>query len=246
MSLSGTKLFETQTAYSYYQVWETVYGGRPARVLYSGNGQAAQSGLALDDKSDLLFDYNQRLFELITGVRPKHILLIGGGMYTLPTALVGEFPDIIIEVIEIDAQLDAMASRFFNFSPGPRLHIQHTDGRRFLDTATTRYDMIIIDAYSHTSIPASLTDQAAARAVKRSLLPESLVVINTISSYFGERSETIKQVAIAYEAVFPKVDIYPASHGTSLWVPQNFLLIGQLKRQQLSQFLRYPPVSEVA
>ncbi len=246
MSLSGDFLFETQTQYNHYQVRDTVYAGRPARVLYSGDGQAAQSGLARDTNPDLLFDYNQRLLELITGLQSKKVLLIGGGMYTLPTALLLALPEIEIDVIEIDAQLDAIASRFFDFKPGPRLRVQHTDGRTFLDNNQKQFDMILIDAFTHTSIPESLTNPSAAQAVKKNLATNGVVAINVISSYFGQRSDTIKRLAIAYETVFPAVDIFPASHGLSMWLPQNFVLVAHQKRLPLNHFMRYPPVSEVS
>src|ERR1700760_605289 len=102
-------LWEGDTIYGHYQVVDTLYDGRPARVLYSGDRQAAQSGIAKDASPSLLFDYNQRVFELLTSVLPKRVLLIGGAVCTLPKALLAALPDVQIDVIEPDSGLTKLA-----------------------------------------------------------------------------------------------------------------------------------------
>ena len=63
-------LFEGDSAYAHYRIADVSYMGRPARLLYGGTHEAAQSGLALDDRPELLFDYNQRLLELYPNSAP--------------------------------------------------------------------------------------------------------------------------------------------------------------------------------
>src|ERR1700752_3186245 len=83
-----TVRFEGETPYGHYTVVDTTYSNRPARVLYSGREfRTAQSGIALDDQDEMLFDYNQRFLELARGLEPKRALLIGGGAFTLPKRL---------------------------------------------------------------------------------------------------------------------------------------------------------------
>lgn len=72
---------------SHYRIIDRVYNDRPSRLLLSGDKGAPQSGLALDDQTELLFDYNQRLFEVALSLEPKSVLVIGGGAFTLPRAL---------------------------------------------------------------------------------------------------------------------------------------------------------------
>jgi hypothetical protein len=60
-------VFEGDSKYGHYVVSDGTYAGRPARALYSGNGDAAQSGLALDSNKQLLFDYNQRFWNCFAG-----------------------------------------------------------------------------------------------------------------------------------------------------------------------------------
>lgn len=237
-------VFQTDTMYAHYQVWDIVYDGRPARVLYSGNRQTAQSGIAVDDKSDLLFDYNQRLYELVSGVLPKRLLLIGGGMYTLPLALLAALPLLIIDVVEIDEQLDDIAEAFFGLEPDPRLTIIHQAGRSYLDKTKQQYDMIIVDAFSQAETPTNLTDEAAAGALRRCLRPGGLVAVNCIATYFGRNADNLKHRMHALTTHLPETSIYPASYGLSLWLPQNLLLIAQNdSRLTLDKFMRYQVIS---
>ena len=236
-------LHETDTTVAHYQVWDTVYAGRPARVLYTGQRQTAQSGMAVDDRTDLLFDYNQRFYELIEGLQPRRVLLIGGGVYTLPTALCNDFPELILDVIEIDGQLDNLARQYFDFHDWPKLTIIHQDGRQFLETTDQTYDLVLIDAYMQADVPSSLQPSEIAPLLSRRLSPQGVVAYNLIAVYRGLRGHALRQEQEKLRAVFPSVSLHPAGHGQSLWLPQNLLLIGQLGQpHDLNGIVRYPSI----
>jgi spermidine synthase len=232
-------LFEGDTEYGHYQVVDTIYEGRPGRVLYSGARQAAQSGIPLDDNSELLFDYNQRFFELVTSLRPKQLLLIGGGTYSLPMALVDALPDIQIDVVELDPGMDEIAAKYFNFSPSPRIKIIHNDGRRYLENSREAYDMIIVDAFEHITIPPSLASLEAVKLFEQHLKSGGVVAVNVIAAYKGLNTATIRRLLAAFQSVFKVVEIFPAGKGYTLWLPQNLVLAAQNKKLPLGQFLRY-------
>src|SRR6185312_7645761 len=185
-------LFEGGGELGHYQVVDCIYGGRPARVLYSGNRLAAQSGMARDGKSELLFDYNQRFLELIRGLIPKRLLLIGGGAFTLPKVLMDEFPRMSIDVVEPDAKLPDIAQAYFDFKPNKRMHMYHDDGRNFLTNSAAAYDVIVIDAFENTEVPLSLQTAEAVRSLRQHLRPGGVVAINVIAAYSGERSRVLR------------------------------------------------------
>lgn len=227
-------LFQGKTAVEYYQVIDMVYEGRKARVLFSGDKTAAFSGMPLDGEHTLLFDYIQRFYELVSYVRPKKLLIIGGGVYTLPMALINTLPDIVIDVVEIDAGLDAIAEGFFGFIPNERINIVHTDGKDFLLQQDTTYDMIIVDAFTDIHIPDSLAGIDAAQLIYKHLNLNGISAINIISSFKGRNAQTIENFYKIYSNVFEQTDIYPADRSMSLWVSQNFILISQRGKQTLS------------
>jgi spermidine synthase len=220
-------VWEGDTPYGHYQVVDTLYDTRPARVLYSGDRQAAQSGVATDDKPDLLFDYNQRMFELVTNLVPKTLLLIGGGVGTLPKALLEAVPDVRIDVVEPDSGLTELAYRYFDLPVDERLAIFATDGRTFLREHTERYDMILVDAFTHTTIPKNLKTREAFRAYGEHLTATGVFAMNVISGYYGPGSHVLTQLYAAGMQTFDVLDIFLASRGYSLWLPQNFVLTAQ-------------------
>jgi spermidine synthase len=236
-------VWEGDTATGHYQIIDTLYDNRPARVLYSGDRQAAQSGVATDDNPDLLFDYNQRMFELVTSLVPKHILLIGGAVGTLPSALMETMPDIRIDMVEPDSSLTELAYKYFDLPVDERLQIFHTDGRSFLRTHHARYDMVLVDAFMHTTIPKDLKTLEAFQAYSKHLKPNGILSINVISGYYGPTAHVLKEMCAAAFATFQTVDAFLASRGYSLWLPQNFVLTAQKNTDlPIKDYMRYDSV----
>lgn len=242
-----TLIFETDTELGHYQVVDMVYDGRPARVLFSGQRYAAQSGIAHDDRPELLFDYNQRFIELAEAVCPKRVLLIGGGAYTLPMALMKRFPGSRLDVVELDSGLQAIAMKYFDFQPAPGLTVITGDGKTYLETTTRAYDLILIDAFKHDIIPKELATSSTVAIMAKRLRSGGVVGVNVISAYYGKNAERLKQLYGVYAQHFTSVSVVPASGSTqiSYWMPQNFILIAQLDSNTPFE-LRYatlePPV----
>src|SRR5690606_18554471 len=104
------------------RVVDVGYNRRRARRLCGGR-DSPQSALAFDDSAEMIFNYNQRFMEIAQSLDPKHILVIGGGAFTLPTALLKRFPDARIEAVEIDELLVNLSKRFFGLKDDPRLKV---------------------------------------------------------------------------------------------------------------------------
>lgn len=237
-------LWEGDTVYGHYQVVDTPYDGRPARVLYSGDRQAAQSGIAQDENPDLLFDYNQRLLELASNLAPKRLLIIGGGAFTLPTALLRVLPDTKIDVVEPDAGLTDVAVEFFDLPVDDRLTIFNTDGRAYLRSHTIRYDMVVVDAFIHTAIPRDLKTVQAFGAYANHLTDDGVLAMNVISGYHGTNAHVLRELCAAAVRSFDAIDIFLASHGYSLWLPQNFVFTAQKGNMKaLKDYVRYVAVA---
>lgn len=227
-------LFDGSSKYGRYQVADVTYAGRPARVLYSGD-DAAQSGVALDDGRELLFDYNQRFLELLRGLAPKRVLLIGGGAFTFPAALQREMPDVRLDVVELDPMLLAVAVTYFDFKPAAQTHVYLGDGADYLKRAAVKYDGILVDAFVHAKVPLVFQTGLIARQYRRLLTSDGLVAMNIIGDYYGhhESSALHRQIA-AFRRAFQDVQIFPASQHLSLWLPQNFVIVGQRRQREIS------------
>lgn len=68
---------------------------------------------------------------------------------------------VVVDVAEVDPVVIRVALEYFGLEAGPRLRLHHADGRAFVRLAETRYDLIVLDAYSTnrygSTIPAHLT-----------------------------------------------------------------------------------------
>ena len=236
-------LFETDTDFEHYQVVDRLYEGRQARVLFSGPRRAAQSGIGLDDDPDLLFDYNQRLLEIANALYPARILVIGGGAFTLPSALVTALPDSRIDVVELDPELLPIAKNYFGLYDSDRLTVTFGDGRQFIAQTKEKYDLIILDVFSDLVVPRQFLTAEFIAQMHGLLRKGGAVAMNIIASYQGRNMALIRSQIAGYQRSFDAITIFPAAHGISTWLPQNMIIVAQdgpLKA--LEPYVRFAPL----
>jgi len=232
-------LYDSTDGILKYQVADTIYNNRPSRVLFGEDRIAAESGIALDDNKEMLFDYNERFMEIIRGLQPKRILLIGGGAFTLPKAINEEFPEVKLDVVELDVELYKIAQKYFNFKPNKNTKIYIKDGNEYLKTTRQIYDLVIVDVFLNNVIPESFRTKKFAKRLKRILTDEGIVAMNIIASYYGKLSSFINNITSAYSSSFETVQIFPADIDLSLWISQNFIITAQNNNINIQPFVRY-------
>ena len=148
-----------------------------------------------------IFDYTQMMMAgFYLNPKPAKILMVGEGGGTVPTALQEIFPGAQIDVVEIDAAVDRVAKRFFEFKPGPKMRIFIEDGRVFVKRMrpqNPRYDVIMLDAFDADYIPEHLLTREFLEEVKTILAPNGVLVANTFSN-----SALYDYESVTYRAVF--------------------------------------------
>lgn len=237
--MADTPIYTTDTEYGHYEVVETTYNNRPARVVYSGSGLTAQSGIALDGQAELLFDYNQRFLELIRALQPHRVLLIGGGACTLPTVLQTEFPGMHLDIVEIDLELVKIGECYFGFEPNNHTNVQIMDGEDYLKKNKQMYDLILLDAFFESTIPSIFQTKEVAILFAKHLREGGVLAINIIASYYGQRSWTLRRQISTLQEAFSNLQLFPAGLEPSQWVVQNFLVVAQNGERGIAQHLRY-------
>ena len=243
-------LYQGASEFSRYQVVDTTYDGRPARVLY-GNHDTPQSGVALDDNPELLFDYNQRFYEIALSMQPKRVLVIGGGAFTLPKVLIERLPKCQVDVAELDELLPQLAIQYFGLPQTPRLQVAVEDGRSFLRHTSHQYDLIIIDAFSEFTIPRSLYTRQAAAAYAAVLNDGGVVAMNIISWYRGYRHRLTDEVVASFQTAFKTIHLYPADYTYSEKAEQNIVVVATQQQDPSFDYLQshevvFEPDSPVA
>lgn len=233
-------IYETDSEYGNYQVVDMTYDDRRSRVLY-GPGHTPQSGLALDDNPELLFNYNQRTLEVAQSVSPARVLVLGGGALTLPAAITQQFPDAVVDVVEINPLLPELASEFFDYIPNSRLNVYIQDGIEYMLGCEQEYDMIVIDVFSGRDIVTEFFTDALVARYRACLSSNGVVLVNFISRYFTGRTTLAHEMSATFSQVFPSVELYPADHTEPKRHEQNIVLIAADTRRSYD-YLQSVPV----
>lgn len=224
MAINESIVYSDHTILGDYQVVDMIYTKRPARVLRCSNPKTDQAGIALDGNSKMLFAYNRRFMELVEATKPKSILLIGGGVYTLPMAIQASYSGVIIDVVEPNSDLDDIATRFFNFRPSHRLNIYHKYGLDYLSLSAQKYDLILVDAYLGESIPEEIISTEFASLMSKALSKDGLVAINVISTLLT--GSPLKLIVDNYGKSFKHIKVHPAERSLpELYSLNNYILL---------------------
>jgi len=163
--------------------------------------QRNQSCLDRNDPKRMVFPYaHMMMLSLLFDPEPRHILVVGLGGGTLPTALHQLYPTASVDVVEIDPAVKTVAETYFGFTESERLQVILKDARVFTKRAVgaeTRYDLIMLDAFNGDYIPEHLMTREYLEETRQLLTPGGVLAANTfaISRLYDHESTT-------YQAVF--------------------------------------------
>ncbi|HEX8182915.1 MAG TPA: fused MFS/spermidine synthase [Candidatus Saccharimonadales bacterium] len=218
-------LADVDSSYTRYQVFGTLYNAVPVNILTTDRG-GIQSAVPTNGSKELVLSYVQHFYEAAERYgKPGKVLVVGGGTYTFPSALVDSFPTTAVDVVEIDPKLDELARKHFEFKDNPRLTIHHQDGRTFINKNTGTYDLIYMDAFSSLSPPFQLTTLEATERLKQNLSSDGVIVVNLIGNYLNNNDPYLRAVQTTYEQTFDNVALYLADPAARLSDGrQNFIL----------------------
>jgi spermidine synthase len=201
-------LLERKSEYTPVYVSEIVNTAEKGlRVLRFEPGGQWQSAARLDDPGHLAIAYTQ-LFAVAFAFtpEPKRALMVGMGGGTFPRFLRARFPDLAIDVVDIDPVVVEVAKSHFGFREDERLRAYVDDGRRFVETRGRDYDTVFLDAYGSDSIPFHLATREFMQSVRKTLVPGGVVVSNV----WGPRSNKLYDSMLStYREVFTEVSVVP-------------------------------------
>lgn len=158
-----------------------------------------------------LTPYVEENFYIFTSYLEKFqdVLMLGGAWYTFPTEFVSVYPDVNIDVVELDAWMEEIAQKYFFLKDHPNLNIIHTDARYYLNTSPKKYDVILGDAYAWLrSVPFQLATREAIQKKYDVLHENGIVVENIISSLEGDTSAYLKSQYMMFREIFDEVHLY--------------------------------------
>lgn len=220
--------------YEKITVLDGQFFGRPTRFFKQDHSLSGAMFLDSTDPKDLVFDYTNyySIYSLFT---PKlhNALVIGGGAYSIPKALLAHSPDVIVDVSEIEPSLLWLSKKYFAVEGSSRLRTSTEDGRRMLRDSTKQYDLIFSDVYySFFSIPAHFTTVEFFATAKSKLSKDGVFMANMIGDLSRRDPSLILSEMRTFQAVFPNSYFFAvdeAGGGTS----QNIIFVGYNSDKQI-------------
>ena len=156
----------------------------------------------------LYIDY----FHISLALQPeaRSALLIGLGGGVLPHRMWKDYPDLQLQVVEIDPLVVEVAYRFFQLPDHPRLEVVVADGAEYIRAAAGKrqWDLILVDVYDNQRIPPECTILPFYRAVDQCLAPDGVAAFNIIGSLEGEDSWELRTICRTLQEVWPVVFVF--------------------------------------
>lgn len=197
-------LFETESPYHYIQVVER--GG--TRYLKLNEGWAVHSAYTPGETlSGSYWDFFL-VAPWFAGDRPpREVLNIGSAAGTIARQYTLVYPGVHIDGVEIDPEIADAGRRFFDMDRA-NMTVHVGDGRPFLRSTGSRYDVIAVDAYRQPYIPFYLTTKEFFEEVRGRLAADGAVMVNVGRT--PTDSAVVDAIAATMRSVFPTVYSYPA------------------------------------
>lgn len=149
-------------------------------TLWSGGNK--QTEIDADNPICTRLEYSRNFFlSLAFQPNPGSILVLGLGGGAVPSLLHSILEKTIIDVVEIDPEMPAIAKKYFNFSTSERLRLFINDAFFFVRDTQKSYDIVFMDAYIENQIPETVESTAFFAETARTLSPKGILVANLMT-----------------------------------------------------------------
>ena len=154
----------------------------------------------------LLGTYTQAMMlALAWKPEPARVGVLGFGGGRLATVLHHHIPDVVVQGVELDAEVLAVAARFFGVRQDERLRVTEGDARAFLAAVPEkRYDILMADCFVGSGEhPEHLANREFYDLCRRRLVADGVLVANLVSD-----DPRLARTIRAVQAVFPRVHLF--------------------------------------
>ncbi|MFD1686637.1 spermidine synthase [Halobellus litoreus] len=209
--VGGDVVHAEQTAYQELRVVDR----GDTRTLYL-DGQP-HSAMDLDDPTSHVFEYTRYFHAsmLFTDEMDDvdRVLFVGGGGFTGPRIFHETYPNVTVDVVELDPAVVDAADEYFGIPDSDRMNVHVGGGRQYLAETNHTYDVVVLDAYRKDNVPFQLTTVEFMRLAAERLDEDGVLVANVISAPSGPASEFYRAEYKTMREVFPRVYSFPTAGG---------------------------------
>jgi len=211
------------------------------RSLHIGS-DTIQSAMRLARPNDLELAYTRSMMAfLLFRPPPRRVLMVGLGGGSLAKFVYHRMPAAVIEVIEVNPQVVAIARRLFELPPADaRLVVRVCDAAEFVASDGDGFDAILVDGYDGESQVPELATGAFYAGCRRRLARGGVLVVNLWGSH-----RRFDDYLARLEAAFPRATLcLPAEKPGNIIVfgfhdPPPALRWGELEREARALEERY-------
>ena len=200
----------------YYRIQVVDYPAQGRRCLHFSKSRGIQSSMILADPVRLDLKYSQAMIAaLALHPDPREVLLIGLGGASIPKFLQKYYPELKLDIVELDPDVVRVCQDYFEFRGNAKTRVFVMDGRMYLKRAQKQYDVILLDAYAADHMPFHLTTVEFIQLVKSHLKPGGVAASNlwekAINRFYLAELKT-------FQATFPQVYLLPAAQSGNIIV----------------------------
>lgn len=216
-------IYKSDGFYSSIHIFDRTINGTSYRFLKGDTSNS--SAITLYDPK-LVFGYTQTI-SIAEALVPdaKNFLMLGGGAYTIPRYLHDKYPNLVIDVIELEPELFLLAQTYFELPVTDKITNYAEDARVFMQSTSTTYDIFFSDIFnSGAFIPPHLSTVESYVALKKRLSPNGIGLINVIGALNGDSANLTDSLIKSIRTVFPNYQIV-ALEGSETKDLQNIMII---------------------
>ncbi len=161
------------------------------------------------DSAELFLPYSQLMMAALALAPDSHRgLILGHGGGSLAKWLARYWPELELDVVEVDPSVVRVAEDYFGYSVAEGHRVFVKDARTFLREAQGQYDIIWVDVFARHLIPFHLTTQEFFAELRARLTPEGVVAVNLSSSGEGPDRQRVQAVLATLRTVFPTIESF--------------------------------------
>ena len=174
-------------------------------LWFKGNGDYfLQSRVNVEQPNQLALVYsNMMMASLLFCPKPRRLLMIGLGGAAVTNFLNEQFPNLHIDIVEIDLKVIEVSKKYFFLRESNRYRVFEEDGRVFIKKRKGQepYDWIILDAFKSGSIPYHLKTCEFYKEIRAILRPDGIVG----SNLYGKGNSLKPRDTKTFMSIFPNI-----------------------------------------
>jgi len=232
----GDTVYEADSPYHHLVVADYYDPASQSMVRVLIMDDNLHSAMDLQNPNRTVFPYTDYFnLGLLLNPQISRVLFIGGGGFTGPKQFLRDYPNVTVDVVEVDPEVIRVAEEYFAVNASnPRLHIYNNDGRIFLQGTAQRYDLIVLDAYSRSYVPFHLMTLEFFELVSSHLTSDGIVISNLISGVGTSNDQLLTAEVNTMRTVFPNVYAFPVE-ATTYMNPENVEILATNFAQHLTE-----------